>query len=320
MIHLLTALALAPFSGEFTMHRAIDPTTGRIATRYFLPKGWKASDKVEWHLDDKLRPVAVQSTIVSPDGATRIDLLPSETFTFQVQNGQVQGTLPPENATKALNTVLANQHENLKSAHLIVRKDLDVPTPFDKQEGLKTKGMVGILEVSFEENGQPMTELLSVTEYEGSHQGDGGLVQGITMMTQGYTLTCKGEMSETAYKTFAMVVASNRPDTAFFATVMEVSKAQQTGTPDPRKVASGIKGLPDDAKESYTQNLSLHAQSAGRIVPIYPGGFTDVLTFDGSIMSYKAVHVWMKKPDEYLISESADAPPGPGWQAAKQVS
>ncbi len=229
--------------------------------------------------------------------------------------------LPPENATKALNTVLANQHQNLTSAHLNVRKDFDVPTPLDGQEGLKTKGMVGVLEVSFQENGQPMTELLSVTEYEGSHQGDNGLVQGITMMTQGYTLTCKGEMSETAYKTFAMVVASNRPDPAFFATIMEVSKAQQSGTPDLKKVASGVKGLPDDAKASYVQSLSLHGQSTAQIIPasVYPG-LTDVLTYDGSIMTFKGVHVWMKKPDEYLISESSDAPSGSGWQAAKQVS
>ena len=140
------------------------------------------------------------------------------------------------------------------------------------------------------------------------------------MMSQGYTLTCKGPMSEAAYKTFAVTVASNRPDPAFIATIMEVGKAQQTGTPDLKAIAASVKGLPDDAKESYRQNLAFHAQSTGQIFPktVFPG-LTDVVTYDGPIMTFQGLHVWMKKPDAYLVTESA-ASPGAGWEAAKASS
>lgn len=320
MIHLLLPV-LAPFSGEFTLHRAMDPTTGKVAMRYFLPRGWKAVDNIEWAPGNRMQPMAVSSKLTSPDGGMEISILPSQTTMFQVQNGQVQGTLPPETATKVLDAVLSNQHPSVQNAHLGVRKDFEIPTPLDGQAGLKTKGFVGILGVSFQENGQPMNELMSVTEYEGSHQGDDGLVQGVTMLTQGYTLTCKGDLTDAAYRTFALVIASNRPDPTFFGTVMEVSKAQQSGTPDVKKVASGVKGLPDDAKQQYVMNLSLHGQSTAKIVPpnVYPG-LTEVTTFEGSIMTFKGIHVWMKKPDEYFISDSANGPSGPGWQEAKAAS
>ena len=313
---LLSTLNLASFSGEFTLHRAMDPTTGRVAMRYLLPKGWKASDTVQWNPTNVQRPNTAFSTLTSPDGRMRIDFLPAETFPFGVKDGQVSGTLPPETATKALDHVLSSQHPGVKNASLIFRKDFDVPTPFDGQEGLKTKGFVGILNVSFEEDGQPTTALLTVTEFEGSHQ-EGEQTQGITVMTQGYTLTCRGPMSNEAFKTFAIVIASHRPDPTYIATIMAVAKAAQAGgTPDVKRIATGIKGLPEEAKGGYRQNLSVHGASVGRIVPqtVYPG-VTDVVTFDGSIMTFKGLHIWMRKPDDYVVAEGAE-PPGSGWIAA----
>ena len=316
MIHLLP-IAPAPFSGEFTLHRAMDPTTGRVAERYFLPKGWKASDTVQWNPTNVQRPNRAFSTLTSPDGAMRIDLLPGETLPFQVKDGQLLGTLPPETATKALDHVLSSQHPSVKNASLIFRKDFDVPTPFDSQEGLKTKGFVGILNVSFEENGQPMTSLLTVTEFEGSHQ-EGEQTEGLTVMTQGYTLTCRGAMSNEAFKTFAIVIASYRPDPTYIATIMAVGQAaQKGGTPDVKRIAAGIKGLPEEAKPGYLQNLSIHRASVGQIVPttVYPG-LTEVDTSEGSLMTFQGLHVWMRKPDAFLISEGTE-PPGAGWTEAK---
>jgi hypothetical protein len=299
------------------MHQAQDPSTGETAYRYLLPKGWNATDHITWDLKNKIRPLNYNSTLTSGDGSMSISMLPSETEIFQVQDGKVSGTLPPETATKALDTVLAATNPDLKNANLIIRKDFDVPTPLENQ-GLKTKGMVGILEVSFQKDGHQVTELLSATEYEGSHQGDGGLVQGVWMMAAGYTMTCTGSMTEDAFKLFASVVASQRPDPIFYETMMEVSTQQQSGAVDLQAVAKNVKGLSPDAKTSYLQNLLLHSQSIAKIFPIYPGQ-TEVATLDGSMLSYKGLHVWMRKPNEYLVTDSADSP-GNGWQPAKEAS
>jgi hypothetical protein len=314
MITFLAPLLFSAYSAEFNMHTAIDPALHKAAYRYLLPKGWKSADSVTWDLTNKLHPVSTSSTLTSPDGKTQIAILPTEAMMFQVQNGQLSGTMPPDTATKALDNVLAATHPNLKSANLVVRKDYDVPTPFDSQ-GLKTKGMVGILEVSFEQDGKQLTELLSTTEYEGSHQGDGGLVQGLWMMMSGYSLTCEGQITKDDFYTFATVVSSHRADPIFFASVMDVSSRQQTGPVDLKSVSDSVKGLDDSSKASYADSLKYRSQSIAKMFPIYSGQ-TEVSTLDGPLSSYTGLHVWMKKPNGYFVTDSSDSP-GSGWEAAK---
>jgi hypothetical protein len=205
--------------------------------------------------------------LTSPDGETKIEMLPPVTNAFAVKGGNLTGVLPPSKAVDALDAVFAHYHPKPQAARKDFAKDSEVP--FEVGEGTKSIGLCGVLQVSFKENDKQYTMYLSATMYEVSKKADNGDIEGTWRIANAFAITAPNADFQKAYTLFASVVSAEGI-TPRFLQLMLRALSTPAGPDLDIKAMAALGGEPTEMEKAvFGQNATRHQQATEKIFPIF---------------------------------------------------
>jgi hypothetical protein len=216
-------------TATFSRHEARDPNgANHLAISYLIPKGWKATDTVQWNLQQRNAPLMISTVTTSPDDRFVVRWINRVAFSYGHQgNKGTIGKDPPEHPTDLLIEVFKSGHPGVE-VEVVDRQETPANSIFKANESnpvpqtWKSRALTCSVKLRYVVNGVPMLTK-SGFNFDGYDMGrDPRFSNGMWSLFNITSITGPEAEFPKAMRLAAVVLSSRQWDPQFFQQYQEV--------------------------------------------------------------------------------------------------
>ena len=320
MLFLQTGGIASADTATFTLHKAMDPgSTPHLAVSYLIPKGWKASDTVDWDIAHRNAPLTLSFVDTSPDGKFIVRWLNSHAFMYSGNQGQT----PPEHPSDVLVNVFKATHPGV-DVDVIDRQETPTASIFKTSPQIESQAWICTVKMRYTLNGVLM---LTKSGFKYDSYTAPRFHTGAWFVNDVTGITGPEAQFPKAEKLAAVVLSSRQWDPQFFEQYVEVMKwlikqNQDEGQAYLNAQAAALQQHFHDLSES--NRAAFEAQEAAKDENTrqfcdyvldrerYTDGHTQFILPSG----YKRAAT---NGTDYVVTDDPDYSPSGDWHELKQV-